>query len=817
MAIRQVTSIINGLVTKVPDTDTIQPGFGLTFSSTVTPQITQADKTTNGGTGATFTIQAQHETGTTSIGGKLVLQSGSGTSSNGIIEFKSGTTTLGNMFLNGGTDWRFALDSGLTDILFQANGTNQFIVFQAIGSGCATYFQSPVYLFMDGTPAEAFRFIPVYNGSSEIDVASTVTDFTLKHTSKASSSGGDSTYIAQSSTFVGGNGGNLLLKAGSNTTTAGGGGTVFVDGGSSGTNVPAGLVTLRSSTSQLTVKQVHGTGPVTAFALTYTTNLSSGDDWGIKVTQTDTSSPGTSMMAEFLVSSASKWSLDNTGKIIQTKLSIGESLTSGYHLKNTTAATDVVQQWSPAIQLTGQGWSTDALASHAVDWAIQNRPAAGGIDPGTEPSTVLAFLYQINNGGFVSGMELSSAGYLGVGTYDETTQITIYPGPDDSYILFGKNTANCVMGQLDTAVDTGANLLLTAQNATVTGGTLRLKGGEGTTRGSVSIESGNRTVVTLTATDSVNADMTFAANLTGSISILQAQSASGAGAQMNIRAQQGQTATVNVGGTLVLGGGDNGTLGSGVAGNTLVYLGQETASFDTASFIINYQNSDTDGFNLVEILRNNAFTEVNFSDSGVYFTFPDQGSVYFYNDGSGGNIMFGVSEAGGEVILGEAQVSFSANARLGNVVISHEVRSGTGANNGHNFNIDAQRGQNQTGGSANNNGGALILCGGDAGTGGGGAAGLIGPVQISLGTSLPIVSMIETAQLSTTRRVVSLCRAAAITSTELPTSSGDLIVYIGNAATAPTADPVSGGILYSEGGALKWRGTTGTVTTIAGA
>ena len=34
-------------------------------------------------------------------------------------------------------------------------------------------------------------------------------------------------------------------------------------------------------------------------------------------------------------------------------------------------------------------------------------------------------------------------------------------------------------------------------------------------------------------------------------------------------------------------------------------------------------------------------------------------------------------------------------------------------------------------------------------------------------------------------------------------------------ATAPVVNPTGGGYLYSEGGALKWRGSSGTVTTIA--
>ncbi len=45
--------------------------------------------------------------------------------------------------------------------------------------------------------------------------------------------------------------------------------------------------------------------------------------------------------------------------------------------------------------------------------------------------------------------------------------------------------------------------------------------------------------------------------------------------------------------------------------------------------------------------------------------------------------------------------------------------------------------------------------------------------------------------------------------------SGQNVIFIHNAATVPTADPTGGGILYVENGALKYRGSSGTITTIA--
>jgi hypothetical protein len=41
------------------------------------------------------------------------------------------------------------------------------------------------------------------------------------------------------------------------------------------------------------------------------------------------------------------------------------------------------------------------------------------------------------------------------------------------------------------------------------------------------------------------------------------------------------------------------------------------------------------------------------------------------------------------------------------------------------------------------------------------------------------------------------------------------VQFIGNATTVPTSNPTGGGILYVEAGALKYRGSSGTVTTIA--
>ena len=45
--------------------------------------------------------------------------------------------------------------------------------------------------------------------------------------------------------------------------------------------------------------------------------------------------------------------------------------------------------------------------------------------------------------------------------------------------------------------------------------------------------------------------------------------------------------------------------------------------------------------------------------------------------------------------------------------------------------------------------------------------------------------------------------------------SGVKVIGIANATTPPSTNPTGGGVLYCEGGAFKYRGSSGTITTIA--
>ena len=59
--------------------------------------------------------------------------------------------------------------------------------------------------------------------------------------------------------------------------------------------------------------------------------------------------------------------------------------------------------------------------------------------------------------------------------------------------------------------------------------------------------------------------------------------------------------------------------------------------------------------------------------------------------------------------------------------------------------------------------------------------------------------------------------AIQLFSSTISRGGGVGVLAVANAGTVPASNPTGGGVLYAEGGALKWRGSSGTVTTIANA
>jgi hypothetical protein len=179
--------------------------------------------------------------------------------------------------------------------------------------------------------------------------------------------------------------------------------------------------------------------------------------------------------------------------------------------------------------------------------------------------------------------------------------------------------------------------------------------------------------------------------------------------------------------------------------------------------------------------------------------FGNKGIVQLTNDLGGTAALPTVKSITGNSGICDTQAAWLRfNGTLGVINIFQDSHAAAGSQ----FAISAQ-------GSSGSDGGLLTLTGGVHG-----GSGLKGGVEIRIdgaGGDL----MLKTKEVATGRRVIGMF--GDITTTSMPTNSGDLVLYIANCATAPTANSVGGGILYVQGGALKYRGSSGTVTTLGAA
>jgi hypothetical protein len=105
--------------------------------------------------------------------------------------------------------------------------------------------------------------------------------------------------------------------------------------------------------------------------------------------------------------------------------------------------------------------------------------------------------------------------------------------------------------------------------------------------------------------------------------------------------------------------------------------------------------------------------------------------------------------------------------------------------------------------SSNKNGGTLLLSGGVKN-----GTGLKGGVALMLnGTS---EYMVQISEIASSRRVLSLLKGTIASTSAMPSNTGDKVIYIADAATAPsTGNPVGGAILYSYNGELRTKTQSG--------
>ena len=168
------------------------------------------------------------------------------------------------------------------------------------------------------------------------------------------------------------------------------------------------------------------------------------------------------------------------GVIEGAQLAIGTTSTDGLLLANTTAATSSVQQYSPRVHFSGQGWKTNSTASsQSVDMIEEVQPVSGA----SAPTGNLVWSNSINGGSYSALMALTSGGYLGIGTTSPTNILS----------LAGQSAQEIWMEREYTASTAGNNLTLSAGGATsggsnLLGGNLILSSGITTGTGTSSVQ-----------------------------------------------------------------------------------------------------------------------------------------------------------------------------------------------------------------------------------------------------------------------------------------------------------------------------------------
>lgn len=117
-----------------------------------------------------------------------------------------------------------------------------------------------------------------------------------------------------------------------------------------------------------------------------------------------------------------------------------------------------------------------------------------------------------------------------------------------------------------------------------------------------------------------------------------------------------------------------------------------------------------------------------------------------------------------------------------------------------------------TSATTNKDGGILLLRGGRRTN----TTGRRGGLRLYIDTSLQLMLEIADVQAEATSpsRVISLLKETPISTTQMPTGTGDKVLFISDAAVAPTVNSAFGSLLYSESSILKTR-DLGFITSLS--
>jgi hypothetical protein len=276
----------------------------------------------------------------------------------------------------------------------------------------------------------------------------------------------------------------------------------------------------------------------------------------------------------------------------------------------------------------------------------------------------------------------------------------------------------------------------------------------------------------------------------------------------------GRLAAGTAGAPLITGGsGANPAWGSSVLfGSGILSLGANPSSASGqirltggAAVLLAFRNNGLSAD--VPAITTNTANDLIFGGTGTNITAVDSG---------GGSLQLR-TQAATRFQLGSSQATFLVNSVVWNgsmtgPIVTQDARAND-AVAAATMTITAQNAWASA--TTYRNGGPFVLSGGGRSS----TSGRRGPMRLGMGaTGTTIETHLEACDVqpeaTSPSRVLSLLLGAAVTTTEMPTGTGDKVIFLANCAVEPTVNPVGGVIIYAHNGALKGRGSGGGVETI---
>lgn len=412
----------------------------------ITPRLRQDDRTTASGTGETFTIQAQNETGATSTGGALTLTSGTGTSTHGNVNIQTGA------------------------------GTRVLIT---------TSFTS----FNDTAAIEAYRITPVSGGTTTLQAASTVTALTYRQADLVSNggTGATTTLQAQNETGTTSTGGALVLTSGTGTTTAGN--VQLQTGAVDRVIVHPTFTEFRDTAEALRITPVSAGITQITYAAT---------DTAAQINQTTTGSAVGATMTVQAQNAAV------TGGVLALTSGTGVAAANAGNVNIQTGGVTKLQVTPAQVNFNGtaaatafsvipnSAGTTELLFAKPVT-AVTIDQTANDVGAGAN------WFIHAQDGSTTGGnLTLSTGAGAPNGTMNFQTGTVTRLSLNDTTLFFASTVTAPTINQTTTGGSSGQALTVQAQNAVTTGGNLVLTSGTGgTTNGSINLQVGGTTTASV--------------------------------------------------------------------------------------------------------------------------------------------------------------------------------------------------------------------------------------------------------------------------------------------------------------------------------